>query len=338
MSITRSASRSLAAALVVFVLAGCGKKEIPPVPVGEMVDYKDPGYGFHIQYPKGWMANAEVGRAQFFSAQDVDKRFLDPDGGFPDGVMIAATLTKTTSPDVQRDSVIAQKTAMGYQITQPEQITIADKPATSYHYTARYHSGMESGEYVFINVDTALYLIHFAGFGDIAKAHKDVFAASLKTFQFPKAVPKGADATLPSETYTDGELKVGDKHFFTYSYPDNFNYANPPKGSFELSVELRAYRQDCSVRFDVFDAKGANIDMVFDQNKGKYRPTGTGKASIGGEQAQYVAYVPSKDVSSRAYFVVHAGKAFRITTNWYKPQEKEYLGVFDKVLTSIKFK
>jgi hypothetical protein len=321
------------AALVLLTIAGCGKKEVEPVKVGDMVEYRDPGYGFRITYPKGWMASAEVGRVALYSAPDVDKRFLDPEGAYPDGALIGVTLTKTPTPTSQMDSIVSQMKAAGYQVGQAQQLTVSDKPAERYTYSGRFTAGTQSGEHVYIALDTVLYDLWFAGYGDLYKAYHDVFAASLKSFQLPKPVAKGADETLPSEVFAAGETK-----YFSFMYPENFNFANPPKGTFEMSVELRGYRQDCSIRFDVFDAKRQTVDKVFDQNKGKYRAAGTGKATIGGETAQYVVYSPAKDVLSRAFFLVHGGKAFRITINMYKLQENEYLAAFEKTLGSLKWK
>ncbi|MGA9119028.1 MAG: hypothetical protein WB699_06645 [Bacteroidota bacterium] len=325
---------ALLAGLMLLSLVGCGKKEVVPLPVPELTDYRDPGYGFHISYPSTWMTNAEVGRALFFSTQDVDKRFLDPDGSYPDGAIIEITLVKTPNPATLTDSIISQMKSIGFQISPVQEITVAGKKAQRYPYTARYNSGSSEGEHVYIDADSILYDIWFAGFGDYYKSYKNVFEAALTSFQLPKPKLVGVDATLPSETYEKGDTK-----YFTYEYPDNFNFnSDVKKGTFEYSMELHGYREDCSIRFDVFDAKGQAIDKVFDQNKGKYRATGTGKETIGGEQAMYVSYAATRDVNSRAFFLVHNGKAFRITTNWYKPQEKEYSTAFSKILGSIKFK
>lgn len=321
-------------ALGALMLAGCGKKQITPLPVPEMSDYRDPGYRFHITYPKTWLTNVEVGRALFFSAQDVDKRFLDPDGAYPDGAIIEITLVKTPHPSALADSIIAQMKAAGFQVAPVQEITVNGKKAQRYPYTARYTSGTSEGEHVYVDADSILYDFWFAGFGDAYELNKNIFAASLNSFEFPKALAAEADVTKPSQTFTEGENK-----YFSFSYPDNFNFnPNVNRGSFEFSSELHGYREDCSIRFDVFDAKGNPVDKVFAQNKGKYRATGTGKETIAGEQALYVNYSPTRDVSSRAYFLVHSGKAYRITTNWYRPDEKEYLEAFSKILASIKFK
>ncbi|HEX9005776.1 MAG TPA: hypothetical protein VF889_00685 [Bacteroidota bacterium] len=321
------------AGLVLCMLPGCGKKEVQPMPVGDMTEYRDPGYGFRFSYPKGWQINAEVGRAVTYSAPDVDKRFLDPEGAYPDGALISVTLTKGPQPMGSADSTISQMKAAGFQVQGPQQVTVADKPATRYTYAGRFTAGTQTGEHIYLPLDTVLYDIWFAGFGDYYTQYQNVFAASLKSFQLPRPVAKGADETLPSETYVEGENK-----YATFMYPENFNFSNPAKGTFEMSQELHGYRQDCSIRFDVFDAKGQALEKVFDQNKGKYRAAGTGKATIGGEPAMYVAYNPTKDVTSRAYFLVHKGKAFRITENMYRPQEKEYMAAFEKLLGSLKWK
>ena len=64
----------------------------------------------------------------------------------------------------------------------------------------------------------------------------------------------------------------------------------------------------------------------------------TGKGTIGGEPALYVSYSPRAQVESRAYFAVKNDRVYRVTLNWYKPQEVEYTAAYDKVLASIKLK
>ena len=77
---------------------------------------------------------------------------------------------------------------------------------------------------------------------------------------------------------------------------------------------------------------------MFDQNKGKYKATSSGKATVSGEPAQWLQYSATKDVDRRFYFVVHNGKVLRITNDWVKAQKDDYLAAYEKVLSSIKFK
>jgi hypothetical protein len=274
-----------------------------------------------------------VGRARFYNAADVDKKFLDPTGPDPFGVEVSVDAKKVTDiagalKQIRDD--LAQAGTLG----QEEPVTVGDIKATKISFKANYGGkNILTGHHVLFAADSTVYDLGFAGFGDYYNAYAAVFDAGLKSFQPAKAAVKGRDETLPSETYTSGDTK-----YFTYQYPENFNFSNPPKGTFEFSLELRGYRQDCSIRFDVFDAKKLTVEKVFDQNKGKYKARGTGKATIGGENALYLSYAAAPQVDSRAYFTVHNDKVYRVTTNWYKPQEKEYVAAFEKMIASIKFK
>ena len=51
--------------LSAMLLIGCGERKIEPVKVGEMNDYRDPGYGFKIHYPKDWKMLGTTGKAVF---------------------------------------------------------------------------------------------------------------------------------------------------------------------------------------------------------------------------------------------------------------------------------
>ena len=56
-----AASVVLSPVALCFLLcfAGCGEeKKMEPVKPGDMETYRDPGFGYSIQYPKGWMPNA----------------------------------------------------------------------------------------------------------------------------------------------------------------------------------------------------------------------------------------------------------------------------------------
>ena len=78
---------------------------------------------------------------------------------------------------------------------------------------------------------------------------------------------------------------------------------------------------------------------MFDQNKGKYKATATGKASLGGQPALSLTYAASGNVVERRfYFAVKNDKVYRITMDWFKPQRNEYLAAYDKVINSVKIK
>ena len=321
--------------LLGLFLIGCGgEKKTPPVPVGQMEEYRDPGYGFHISYPQGWLTSAEVGHAQFFNQPDVDKKFLDPTGAYPNGVIIEVSVIKTETAAQDRKQRVDEMLRNNFVIGKEEGTNVAGMQAYRQPYSANWGSGIrEAGEHIYIQTDTLLYDIRMAGFSDLSDAYKDVFTASLNSFQLPRAATPGRDETLPSEEFTSA-----DNRYFGFQYPANFEFASADKGSYEFVQQLRGANKSTSIRFDIFDAKGLTLEKVFDQNKGKYKATSSGKATVSGEPAQWLQYSATKDVDRRFYFVVHNGKVLRITNDWVKAQKDDYLAAYEKVLSSIKFK
>jgi hypothetical protein len=321
-------------ALALFA-AGCGgEKKVEPVPVGPMEVYHDPGIGFTIQHPVGWVVDAQIGRARFYSAPDVAKKFLDPTGAYPIGVTIAVEVTRTPDPAAQEAQFKTEMQGTGMQLGQEEKITVGGSEGLKIPYVANYGGGnIITGHHVLVRHDSAFYDIGFAGFGQTYAAYAAIFDSALRSFAFPKPKDPTRDETLPSETMAEYDAKL-----FSFMYPDNFNFSNPPKGNNELVLELRGYRQDCSVRFDVFPAKGLTTEKVFEQNKGRYKAKSVASATIGGEKAMYVTYAPTPQVDSKAYFLVRNDKVFRITMNWFRPQSESYTKAYDQLLSSIRFK
>jgi len=318
-----------------ILLAGCQhEKKMDPVPVGEMQDYTDPGIGFSIKYPPGWVSNAQVGRVRMYNAQGVADKFLDPTGVGTIGVEIGVEATKLPSPTARIEEIKKELAAIDIQLGQEQTVTVDGATGTKLLYTANWGGkNIIYGHRVFIPVDSMLYDLGFAGFGEYYNAYAAVFDASLNSFTLPKPKVEGADETLPSETMSPYDAKL-----FSFHYPENFNFTNPPKGKNELVIELRGVRQDCSIRFDVFGAEGLTVDKVFEQNKDRYKATSTGKATVGGEPAWMLTYSATPNVERRFYFVVRDNKLIRTTLDWYKPQREEYLTAYDKVISSIRFK
>ena len=318
-----------------LLFVGCSKdKKVQPVPVGELVEYRDPGVRMAIKYPKNWVVNAEVGRVRFYNALDVNKKFIDPTGAYPFGVEIALDAIRTPDAKAEvkkaRDEMVAQNIQVGVE----QKVTINGREAAKLPFVANYGGkNIIRGHHVYLSTDSVLYDMRFAGFGDNYAAYAAVFDAAMNTFEPPKPIEKGKDQTLPSETFAEYAGTM-----FTFQYPENFNFSNPPKGKDELVLGLRGVRLDCNIQFDVFGAQGLSVEKVFEQNKGKYKGAVSDKGSVAGLPAPYLTYLAARDVERRVYFVVRNDKVIRLTLDWYKPQRSEYLAAYDKVVGSIKFK
>jgi len=324
-----------AALIPTLIFLGCGgESKVQAVAVGEMEEYRDPAVGFHIQHPKGWIVNAEVERARFYNAHDVDKKFLDPTGAYPIGVSISVDVRKTPDPAAAIKQMKDELTQAGVVLGQEQSVAASGKQATKLPYTANYGGkNIIHGHHVLISVDSAFYDLGFAGFGDNYNAYAAVFDSSLSSFELPAPVEKGKDRTLPSEVMSENDAKL-----FTFQYPENFNFETAAKGKNDLAISLRGENKSCSIQFIVFGAQGLTLEKVFDQNKGKYAGATTGKATIGGVPALSLTYPATRDVQRRFYFVVRNDKVYRVTMDWFKPQQESYLASYEKVIASIKFK
>ena len=326
---------SIAVLLVSLFVLGCGgKKEVTPLPVGAMQEYRDPQYGFHFDHPQGWVAGGEAGRPRIYNTLEAGQRFMDPTGPYPDGVLISVDVIKASNPAEQKATILAELTSSGFVLGQATPATIAGKPATKVPYTANHSAKVkETGHHIYLELDTVLYDIAFRGFGDMYASHAAIFDSVAASFTLPRAVEPGRDATLPSDVFTDYDAKM-----FSFQYPDNFNFENAAKGNNDLALSLRGVRQDCSVQFIVFGAKGLTTEKVVDQNKGKYPGAVQGKGTISGQPAITLTYTAAKDVQRRVYFMVKDDKVYRVILDWYKPQSSEYLAAYDKLIASIKLK
>lgn len=329
-------------AIAVVLLIGCGEQKTPPVPVGEMNDYRDPAYGFKIQYPKEWKMLGTAGSAVFAKSQEVLDKFLDPRSGLP-GAQVRVDVVQyggKAFPDV----IAAAKDDMkqlNYQIaaegTMPEGPTqIGGKEALQFGYLIKATTKTNIyGHEIWVKGDTAVYKLDFEGYGDQYAAHAAVFDAMLKSFELPIIVAKKSDVWQPSpnlDTYPGGD-------FFTMKYPENLSIVQVGKGGNDFAMEMQSPdRRDCSIHIDVFGAKKLTVDKVWEQNKGRYKARGTGSTSVDGEKALWVDYSVMKDVNSRAWFVVKNDKVVRITVNYYAPQKDVYFPVFEKCVASIKLK
>jgi hypothetical protein len=149
----------------------------------------------------------------------------------------------------------------------------------------------------------------------------------------PKVKSPDLDESLPSTTFTEFS-----NNFLKISYPDNFTTSFPaPKGEMKFSLELKGYRQDCTVRIDVLPAKGVPVEKVFEQNQGKFpRASKGGEVTIAGAKALYLNYSPAKDIGSRAYFLVKNDQVYRIIMNYYAPKRADFLPAFEKTVSSIR--
>lgn len=322
-----------------FLLIGCSEKKVEPLPVGEMNEYRDPAYGFHIKYPKEWKQLGAAGKAVFAQSQEVIEKFQNPSGGI-EGTMVTVEVipTRGTTADaiVQKGKDDLKQTWQNIEI-QPDTppMTVAGKQTPLVRYSVQVSAKKRIGAAdMYVIGDTAVYKFSQMFFGDDqGTMYSPIVSAMISSFEVP-AVVKTSDAW-----HASGNLEMYPSNFFTLQYPDNLNIVPVKKGAKDdLAMEMRADRLDCSIHIDVFGAQKLTVDKVWEQNKNAYHAKSSDKTTIGGEPAIWADYSPRKDISSRVYFTVKNDKVIRTTINYYSPQKEIYFPVFENMVKSMKLK
>ncbi|MBI1804740.1 MAG: hypothetical protein HY033_00595 [Ignavibacteriae bacterium] len=330
----------LSTMLAFIIFFGCSEQKLQPVPVGEMQEYRDPGYGFSIKYPKDWKQLGTTGQAVFAKSQEVLDKFRDPKAGIEGGQVSVDVITYAgKSPNDIITQTMEELKANNAEIDSGKGSNYGSYPVAGkngkmipYRIQATTKKSIY-GHYVFVAGDTAMYRLNFEGFGDQYGLHVPLFEEMLKSFQIPVVVAKKADVWNPS-----ANLEALTSNYFSAKYPDNLEFMNVAKGDKDYVVKLRADRLDCSIQIDVFGAKGLTVEKVWDQNKGKFKSRGNGEATIGGNKSIWVDYSPVANIMSRTYFVVKNDKVIRATVTWFAVQKDVYFPVFEKIVTTMNLK
>lgn len=325
----------ISACLLALLIMGCGKKEVPPVPVGKMNEYRDPGFGFSIHYPENWKQLGTTGKALFTESQEMADKFIDPTKGIEGGRVLVEVLPYAgKTPEALMTEAKTALQDQQAEVGQQAGVTVGGKPSVKIPYSIQATSRTKIFGYeIYVPGDTALYKLTVEGYGDQFNAYTAVFDEMVKSFLPPVVVAKTPDIWQPAPTSSKLDSK-----FFTMGYPDNMEFVDVKKGDKDYVVELRADRQDVSIHVDVFGAVGLTVEKVWDQNKGRYKARGTGETAIDGMKTFWVDYAPMANVSSRAYFTVKNDKVIRTTLNWFAPKREVYFPVLEGMVKSLKLK
>jgi hypothetical protein len=324
-----------AALLLALWLFACSKSP-EAVTVTDWEQFQEPYVTFSFKYPKGWVLGSEGLTISAFSTQEGAKKFLDPTSKAPDASqLVLSAATKKPLPTLSEfvDSVRADLREAGFRLDSVQSVTFGGNDGLQFSYSGSYGEGANLSATRFVtNRDSMFYSVLYAGFNDQYTVYRSVFDSVSASLQLPEPTAPVGDPSLPSMTPTT--LK---NEYIQISYPDNFEPSYPvPKGEVQYSLELRGYRQDCTMRLDILPSKGLTIDKVLEQNAKFYKGSSTGKATVDGLPSSYINYSPAKDIKSRVYFVVKGDKIYRVILNYWKPLENVYLPAFTGSVSSIK--
>lgn len=315
-----------------------------PVEIKSLATYTDGVTKFSIKYPENWIHKSTPG-ARFiaYSHNSITSRFAkyDPEG-FPgakvDVVVLPIDSVKTM------DSIISGMKYFDSKIYETAKTTVDGVEGTKLVYSFELNDGMFNGVMIAATKDnkraTILTIECFAGSYEGYKPQIDEIIASLKLAvatekDAPDTTTQVTEAEPPSQTL---DVRQGDG--FTIGIPDNFSQENIGKAASALKSWsfLGKRRGDSYIKIEMFDAKGKELKKIVEDLKGSLPGASPAqKTTLSGKEAYVVNYSPSSQVKGKAYYAVNNNHLYRITINWFKGEEKDFLPVFDKSVASFKF-
>lgn len=333
----------LLALAMIVVVAGCVRKATP-TPVDGLELVKDDVRKFEVKIPSNWIKQVQKGDLIVaYSQPGTSRRFLDFGKG-EGGAKVelrAITLDSTRTIDTLiKNSKLEFEDKLDRYKT--DKTTMGGKQATKLYVKFDQEDGEYRSEAYFAENDGVVTILTLAVFGNTFDDYADTFKeilGSVKLARKPDA-PKGPDTLAPTGPEPPSDtLRSYSAPDFAIQIPQNFDGKKSAASGMLSSVNFVGSRLDCNIQIDVFDAsKQKNLEKILLQNKPNYGGTNPTGQTISGTKAAYFSYNPSGTVSSRAYFAVKGAKLFRITVNWYKPEQGTYLPIFEKCISTISFK
>jgi hypothetical protein len=327
---------------VLFVLAGCAKKEedMTPVQPGETVTYKDLVYRFSFKAPKSWVVESVPGnRTTYFSSAATETRFqkfTEGDYGARVEVGVVEHETKEKAADDFKQSM------ENVNFTAPEATTLGGQPAIKVTYNITGDEDGLAGYRIFTDKDSLVTYFDAATFGAKRMAkYQPVFDMAEKSVQ-PAFVLKITNGKIDSASMNAmmEQMKPSD-NFQTYTgsgfsiqYPDNF-HASAMSGG----VEIKGEREDAMVRVDANSVQaGIDLNKYVDENAKKtYNGAAPQSVTLGGQPAKMISYGTSA-ATARAYFVMSGQKVYRITVSWPNSLEASFRPALEKSVQSFRAK
>ena len=197
-----------ASVLLAVAFSSCSKPK-PPV-IAEWETYQDPFYGFELQYPKGWLVNAEANRIKIYSSQEAATWFFDPSSGGKNGVEILFGFenfychrrfnTRRLRSFKQRINSLVSVRSMP-----TNRDTYGTESGHVITYTSKIAKGVTIyGRRIIAVRDSVFYYVNLAGFNDDYQLYSSVFDTVLSSIKLPKpkVVVNKVDEDKPSADLT----------------------------------------------------------------------------------------------------------------------------------------
>lgn len=324
-----------------MILASCGNGGPDPVEVKGWTAYTDSITGLSVKYPANWKKQLLPGRGiTIFSSKLGQDRFLSfGSEGFPGAMIDVKTFNLDSVTTL--DSIVAnQKKFPPEYYSAPIKLTIDGVPAVKHTYGFELEDGDFKGEFYTASKDgKKVTVLTFETFNSTMEKYGPAFQGIVKDMKLAKAVEKTvskdtaapAEAPVPSTTLV---AKAGDG--YVLQIPDNFRQEKGMGTAGKMYVGDR--RGDSYINISIQDAsKQGNLKKIVDKTVASIAGAKISSTKLGGKEAYLVSYNASSKVGRRMYFALHNGKLYQVTVDWFIAEQKDYLPVFEKSISSFKF-
>lgn len=331
--------------LLAFALHSCSQKQAEVPAISGLETYTDESTSFSIKVPQGWSTKSVKGERYYvLSDANAESRFVE----FKEGP--SATKIDVRSVKLPAGTTLEQYITedMMFQADQyvKEQTTLGGAPATKLKFEFDLEDGRFKGEKIYALKDSMITTVEISAFGgtyDANKAKFDEILSSITLASAPK--PKTVEPKVVIDTTKRGPEPPSDTLInitgsgYGISIPKNFRSAGRKAAGAISSTEFLGSRLDCTIRVDVIDAsKQNNLDKIVESNKAVYSGSSVSGATLGGATAKVINYSPAANIGSRVYFAVKGDRLYRLTMNYFKPEQGTYLPIFEKSVGSFQFK
>jgi hypothetical protein len=325
----------LLAVLLISMLWSCDEKA-KPAEITSLVTFNDEIVKFSIKYPSNWTTIKSEGKGLYcLSDENGKSRFSQYDS---EGIASARIIFSTQdidTVDTFEKIMAGSKRFAPETYSAPQKVKIDGIECIKQTYEFELTDGLFKGEIYYGTKDNQkAALLQFEAFGGTFDAYKPKFDEIVSTLVLPvKPAPKTADTIteLIEQDPPSTTLKQVGGEGFTIKIPDNFQK--------ERGQYMGLRRGDCYIRVDVKDAsEQANLKKTVDQSKANFRGASMSSTKIAGADAFKITYKPSNQVDGEVYFTMKDGKLFQITINWFKDEEADFKPVFQKSVSTFKFR
>lgn len=323
------------------LFSACSHKSVPDK-IDGWKNYTDDSKGFGMKIPANWIMQKSFGTNLICYSNDGVKDRIQKQWQ-PDGIAGARISIEVIVPE-EGDSF--EQTVTNNQeftgvFTNLQDATLAGKPAKKCVAKFELEDGEVQSEMYAAQTDSAMItVVTLTALGGTFNGYRKEFDEMLKsvTLAYPMIAKSKTDTLKGEEEKPSETFRPVAGQGFSIQVPDNFSSQRAAaKGAIFSQNFMSPARAECSIQIDVLDAsKQKNLEKIVTDSKAAYSGAGaTQSGSISGQASKYFSYSIRAGISSRVYFAVKGDKLFRVTLNWLKTQESDYLPKYEKAISTL---